>query len=237
MEALRAHFRPEFLNRIDEIVIFQLARRARSCGGSSTSSSGSCCSASRSARSRSSSPDRAKDLLAEAATTRPTARGRSSARSSAWSWTRSRAASSAAVPRRRHGACGLGEGRGVAEFHAGRALGGAAGEGEGRREEEGRRPGGRGRGGRATRLAPPRFHPPFGKGERGGLCARSTRSQDVRVTISRCFRFIAARNVRSKGRHGVRALVEALDQALLTSPFLKFFASCTQAWQRRSAAR
>ena len=99
-EAMREHFRPEFLNRIDEIVEFQpltreqlgeivelqLARLRARLG-------------------------RARDLARadrrgegggrrRPAGTRPTARGRSSARSSGWSRTRSRCACSRATSRR-----------------------------------------------------------------------------------------------------------------------------------------
>ena len=41
MEVLRSHFRPEFINRIDEIIIFHaLDRASRSATSSSCSSSG-----------------------------------------------------------------------------------------------------------------------------------------------------------------------------------------------------
>ena len=40
LEALREHFRPEFLNRVDEIIVFHVARPRARCGRSSTSSCG-----------------------------------------------------------------------------------------------------------------------------------------------------------------------------------------------------
>ena len=42
LEALRQHFRPEFLNRIDEIIVFHAARDASTSRRSSTSSCAAC---------------------------------------------------------------------------------------------------------------------------------------------------------------------------------------------------
>jgi ATP-dependent Clp protease ATP-binding subunit ClpB len=82
MEIVRGHFRPEFLNRLDEIILFHRlgvehmapiveiqVGRVRSC--------------SRTARSRSNSPMRRSAGWAGSATIRSMAQGRSSARCSA----------------------------------------------------------------------------------------------------------------------------------------------------------
>ena len=63
MAELRQHFRPEFLNRLDEIVVFQPARRGSSCARSSTSSSTASPSAWPSATYGFEVSDAAKDLL------------------------------------------------------------------------------------------------------------------------------------------------------------------------------
>ena len=94
---LRDHFRPEFLNRVDEVVVFealtrgqlaeivgmQLERLARAAG--------------RARHPDSTSPTRRARRWPRRAGTRPTAPGRSSGRSSAWSRTRWRCACSRAT--------------------------------------------------------------------------------------------------------------------------------------------
>ena len=75
-EALRDMFRPEFLNRIDEIVEFHAARRASSSARSWSSSSRACASGSASARSACGSPTRRRSSSPRRAGIRPTARGR-----------------------------------------------------------------------------------------------------------------------------------------------------------------
>ena len=98
-----AHFKPEFINRLDDIVEFhsldreQIAQDRRPAGRAR--SSRACASAA----SRSSSPTAPASCWATSATTRPTARARSSASSrSAWStrsrWRSSRATSARATP-------------------------------------------------------------------------------------------------------------------------------------------
>ena len=62
MDALRAHFRPEFLNRVDEIIIFHALSRER-CGRSSTSSSSGLVKRLEDRKIRVELTDEAKDLL------------------------------------------------------------------------------------------------------------------------------------------------------------------------------
>ena len=64
MAEVRARFRPEFLNRVDEIILFHRLKREQ-WAASSTSRWSGCASCWRSARSRSSSTPAARDWLAE----------------------------------------------------------------------------------------------------------------------------------------------------------------------------
>ena len=75
MAVVRAHFRPEFLNRFDEIILFHRLRREE-METSSTSRSSVCRSCSPTARSRSSSTPRRGIGSPTAATIRSMARGR-----------------------------------------------------------------------------------------------------------------------------------------------------------------
>ena len=74
-EALRDHFRPEFLNRVDEIVEFKALSREQIARSSSTSSRG-CATGSPSGGSRSSSPTRPRRRSQRRAGIRRTARVR-----------------------------------------------------------------------------------------------------------------------------------------------------------------
>ena len=76
MEALRGHFRPEFLNRVDEIIIFHSLGREQLARIVDIQLARLVQAARRSGRSRSTSADKARGLLAKRATTRSTARGR-----------------------------------------------------------------------------------------------------------------------------------------------------------------
>jgi phytoene dehydrogenase-like protein len=89
MVDVRGHFRPEFLNRIDETVIFDRLGRT-TCAPSSTCSSSGCAVASRSATSSCASPTPARTCSPGSGTTRSTARVRSSVRSARTWRTRSR---------------------------------------------------------------------------------------------------------------------------------------------------
>ena len=87
---LRAQFRPEFLNRVDEIVVFHALDASRSARDRRPAARPTCQKRlARRKTSRSSSPPmRARRCSPARATTRPTAPGRSSGRSSASSRTR-----------------------------------------------------------------------------------------------------------------------------------------------------
>ena len=65
MAVVRASFRPEFLNRVDEIILFHRLKRERHGRASSTSRCGGSASCWRIARSRSSSTPTAREWLAE----------------------------------------------------------------------------------------------------------------------------------------------------------------------------
>ena len=80
-EALRATFRPEFLNRVDDIVMFQSLDAGADRRDRRRCSSSRCGSGSPSARSRSRSPPRPSSASRSRASTRCSARGRSSASS------------------------------------------------------------------------------------------------------------------------------------------------------------
>ena len=89
-EAMRERFRPEFLNRIDEIVVFDALTREQ-LGDIVELQLERLRGAARRARDRARADRRRRRSCARRrAGTRPTARGRSSARCSAWSRTRSR---------------------------------------------------------------------------------------------------------------------------------------------------
>ena len=116
MDALRQHFKPEFLNRIDEVIFFhalgrddirriidiQLRALLQAAGGPEDPAA--------------SSPTRRETCSSKRATIRSTARGRSSARSSGgcstrWRWascraTSGKATSSASTPTRARSCCG-----------------------------------------------------------------------------------------------------------------------------------
>ena len=64
-QVLRDHFKPEFLNRIDDIVVFKQLGQGTDRTRSSTCSSKSCERSSRNAASRSSSTTRPRDLLVQ----------------------------------------------------------------------------------------------------------------------------------------------------------------------------
>ena len=93
-ERAARRFRPEFLNRIDEVVVVRGARRASSSPRSSSCSSRGCASGSPSGGSSSRSPTLRRSCSPRRAGIPRTARGRSSARSSGCSRTRSRASCS-----------------------------------------------------------------------------------------------------------------------------------------------
>ena len=76
MAAVRAHFRPEFLNRLDEIVLFDRLTRANMDGIVDIQLGAAAASGSRRATSRSRSTRRRGPGSPTAATTRSTARGR-----------------------------------------------------------------------------------------------------------------------------------------------------------------
>ena len=76
MEVVRAHFRPEFLNRLDEIILFHRLAARSIWGRSSTSRSPASSSCSRTARSGSISATAPAPGSAGSATIRSTARGR-----------------------------------------------------------------------------------------------------------------------------------------------------------------
>ena len=98
-EAMRDHFRPEFLNRIDEIVVFERARQGaarRDRRAAARAAAG----AARGAEALARADGRGQGGAGGGrAGTRPTAPGRSSAPSSAWSRTRSRSGCSRASSR------------------------------------------------------------------------------------------------------------------------------------------
>ena len=99
-EQMREHFRPEFLNRIDEIVVFQRAH-ARPARRHRRAPARAAARAARRARADARAHGRGEGGRSpRRAGTRPTARGRSSARSSGWSRTRSRCACSRATSAR-----------------------------------------------------------------------------------------------------------------------------------------
>ena len=97
-EAMREFFRPEFLNRIDEVVEFH-ALTGSSSVRSSSYSSGGCATSWPSAVSASSSRTRRRSWSPRPAGTRPTAPGRSNERSSASSRTPRAAAAGGRVRR------------------------------------------------------------------------------------------------------------------------------------------
>ena len=90
MDALRAHFRPEFLNRVDEIIFFHALDRAHMKQIIDIQLRGLAQAARRSEDPRGADRRRQGTSSSRRATTRPTARGRSSGPSSAACSTRSR---------------------------------------------------------------------------------------------------------------------------------------------------
>ena len=76
MAVVRASFRPEFLNRVDEIILFHRLQRERDGPHRRHPDASGCRSCSRSARSRSSSMRRRANGSPTRATIRPMARGR-----------------------------------------------------------------------------------------------------------------------------------------------------------------
>ena len=100
MAEVKTSFRPEFVNRIDEIVVFHPLVREADRRHRAHPARPACASASRSSTSRSTSTTRRSRQWPPRASIRSTARGRSSARSSSRSRTRWRRRSSAASTRR-----------------------------------------------------------------------------------------------------------------------------------------
>ena len=90
LEALRRQFRPEFLNRVDEIVVFRALTEAELGEDRRDPARGAPARGSAERGSRSRSPRRREHIWPARATIRSSARGRSSARSSGRSRRRSR---------------------------------------------------------------------------------------------------------------------------------------------------
>ena len=76
MDVVRSHFRPEFLNRLDDIILFHRLKRSEMGGDRRHPARRGCRSCWTSARSRSTSTSRRAPGWPRRATTRPTARGR-----------------------------------------------------------------------------------------------------------------------------------------------------------------